>query len=259
MLFEQGASMKTNLCHCLSESIRGVSVPSAYSKERPCRETKQSKQEIIHNKLTTVGLRKISRSSWGKEGAVQWRRANWWYPAGNLSTGPNKTLGDHYGDDDDDDDDDDGNLSTGPNKMFGWSLDGDNIPMRIMRMVVLTVTRNLLINHGDSMQCKFGRFRNMDIWGVSADRHFSTSFHVFCDGWVSFWAKSPLHNLHDLHFSLPYIVLLKFLIQLVILDIPVLSMFDSWRLALGNVMSSLIGTFWQKAWSAVKNFEEINT
>ena len=53
--------------------------------------------------LTKVGLWKISRSSWGKEGAVQWRRANWWYPAGNLSTGPNKTFGDHYGGDDDDD------------------------------------------------------------------------------------------------------------------------------------------------------------
>ena len=61
-------------------------------------------------------------------------------------------------------------------------------------------------------------------------------------------------------FPFPKIVLLKFLIQF-FLDVPVLSMFDSWprRLVLWNVMSSLIGTFWQKAWSAVKNFVEINT
>ena len=47
---------------------------------------------------------------------------------------------------------------------------------------MLTVTRNLLINDGDSMQCISLvdlECRNMEISGVSADRHFCTSFPRF--------------------------------------------------------------------------------
>ena len=50
----------------------------------------------------------------------------------------------------------------------------------------------------------------LDLWKFEAFRLIVTSaqvFHVFCDGWVRFWAKCPLHNLtaciHDLHFSFP--------------------------------------------------------
>ena len=51
---------------------------------------------------------------------------------------------------------------------------------------------------------------DLKLWKFEVFRLIVTSaqvFHVFCDGWVRFWAKCPLHNLtayiHDLYFSFP--------------------------------------------------------
>ena len=71
---------------------------------------------------------------------------------------------------------------------------------------------------------------DLKIWKFEAFRLIVTSaqvFHVFWDGWVSFWAKCPLHNptawIHDLHFSFPISrFFFEFLIQFVILDVNII-------------------------------------